>query len=257
MIRLLLVDDYPVFRQGLSMLLKNSFSDMEVIGEASGASDTLEKVRWLKPDVVIMDIVMVNGDGIETTKIIHEKHPEVKLVVLSISEEEDKLFQALKAGASSYLLKTADLDELADSIRAAANGESILSPPFVSKLIGEFRNGKNESRQHLYVLTPREKEVLQLAALGSSNKEIAAQCYISLTTVKAHFRNILGKLESKNRTGAVALANAYGLLDKPDKRFAKQIIGPSKSPTGMERQPQIVNSIPPFLKNNIGSNALG
>ena len=223
MIRLLLVDDYPVFRKGLSILLKNNFPDIEVVGEACGEPDTIEKVRRLKPDVVIMDIIMNGGDGIETTKTIHETFPEVKLVALSISDEEDKLFEAIKAGASSYLLKTADLDELAGSIRAAASGESILSPSLISKLIGEFRNGKSESRQHLYVLTPREKEVLQLAALGSSNKEIAAQCYISLTTVKAHFRNILGKLESKNRTGAVALANAYGLLDKPDKYYAKQV----------------------------------
>lgn len=249
MIRLMLVDDYPVFRQGLSMLLKNNFSDMEVVGESSGTSDTLEKVRWLKPDVVIMDINMSDGDGIETTKLLHEKHPEVKLVVLSVSEEEDKLFEALKAGASSYLLKTADLNELADSIRAAASGESILSPPFISKLIGEFRNGKGENRQHLYVLTPREKEVLQLAALGSSNKEIAAQCYISLTTVKAHFRNILGKLESKNRTGAVALANAYGLLDKPNKQLAKQIIMKKQTTGAEERQQHAINTSS-FLKNN-------
>ncbi|MDO8577784.1 MAG: response regulator transcription factor [Dehalococcoidales bacterium] len=223
MIKIMLVDDYPVFRQGLSILLKNNFNDFEVIGEASGEVETIDKVGRLRPDVVIIDVVMHNGDGIETTRLIHEKFPEVKLLVLSVSDEEEQLFQAIKAGASSYLLKTADLAELAGSIRAAASGQSILSPSLISKLIGEFRNDRSEDKQHLYVLTPREKEVLQLAAIGSSNKEIAGQCYISLTTVKAHFRNILGKLEAKNRTGAVALANAYGLLDKPGKTSAKQI----------------------------------
>ena len=220
MIKLLLVSDYPIFRQGLSTLLKSN-PDFEVVGEASGEQEAFDKVQVFRPDVVIMDIVVSNGNGIETVRIMRERFPEVKLLVMSVSDEDELLFQAIKAGASSYLLKTADLKELSDSIRVLASGESILSPTLISKLVREFRTGTSETREHLYILTPREKEVLQLAALGSSNKEIAEQCYISLTTVKAHFRNILGKLEAKNRTGAVALANAYGLLDKPNRLLPK------------------------------------
>jgi len=213
MIRLLLVNDSPVFRQGLAILLKNDFPEFEIVGEASGESEAIARVERLKPDVVIMDIFMKNGDSIEVIQRMHEKFPELKLLILSVSDESDDLFRAIKAGASAYLLTTTDLKELSESIRTVATGESVLSPPLLSKLVKEFRTGANERNQHLYILTRREKEILRFAAQGYSNKEIAERCFISLTTVKAHFRNILGKLEVKNRTGAVALANAYRLLD--------------------------------------------
>ncbi len=214
-ISILLVDDIPVFRQGLAALLKKNFEEFDVIGEASGSVETLARVGQLKPDVVLMDANMQNGDGIETIRTIRESFPTVRVVVLSVSDREDDLFRAVKAGASAYLLKTARLDELAESIRVVASGAAALSPYLMNKLMEEFRSSTRNSRsQQLYSLTRREKEVLEFAARGDSNKEIADKCCISITTVKAHFRNILGKLEVKNRTGAVTLATANGLLER-------------------------------------------
>ncbi len=213
MVKLLLVDGQPVFRQGLAALLKKESPEFDVVGEAAGSAEAMALAERLTPDIVIMDILSRNGDGLEATRTIHERFPRVKVMILTALDEEDDLFQALRAGASGYLLKTAKLSELIDSIRTIAGGDSILSPSLIKKLVKEFRTGTSRNNP-LFTLTPREKEVLQLASAGASNKEIAEKCYISVTTVKAHFRSILGKLEVKNRTGAVALATANGLLKK-------------------------------------------
>jgi DNA-binding NarL/FixJ family response regulator len=162
-----------------------------------------------------MDVVFHDSDGLEAARIIRDSCPGAKLLILSASDAEEHLFRALKCGVSAYLLKTVKLSELAESIKLVANGESVLSPPLIKKLICKFCADPVKNRQ-LSSLTQREMEILQMAAGGASNKEIAERCYISVTTVKAHFRNILGKLEVKNRTGAVALIGASGLLVKRD-----------------------------------------
>jgi DNA-binding NarL/FixJ family response regulator len=212
MIKLMVVDDHPVFRKGLISVL-STYPDFRVVGEASNGIEAVSRVGELMPDVVLMDIFMRNGDGIEATMLIREKFPEVRVLVISMSENEDDLSQAIKAGANGYLLKSIGLSELVDSVRLIGTGDAVLSPSMATKLMEELRRAsKDNNKQELYNLSPREREILQFASHGNTNKEIADKCYISETTVKAHFRNILGKLEVRNRAGAVAIAIAKGLL---------------------------------------------
>ena len=217
-IRLLLIDDQPVFRRGLAVLLEESAKDIEVVGEASGTDEAISMVEQLTPDAIIMDIGMKNGKGVDFIRLMNDRFPRIKLLVLSSSEEQENLFQAIKAGASAYLLKSVGVKELAESIRMVMVGESVLAPSLISKLMLEFRNSNGEKASYVHRLTRREKDILQCAAQGCTNQEIAERCYVSLTTVKSHFRNIMKKLEVKNRTGAVAVANACGLLrDSPER----------------------------------------
>ena len=219
MIRLLLIDDQPVFRKGLAALLKESAPEFEIIGEASSMEEAIVMVERFNPDIVIMDINMKNGHGVNFIRFIRDRFPKVKPLVLTASDEEENLVRAIKAGAYAYLVKTSDLEELTESIRAVMAGESVLSPSLTGKLMSEFRNNEGEKTEarYLYMLTNREKEVLQCVALGYSNREIAVRCCISLTTVKSHLRHIMKKLGVKNRMGAIALANSYGLLGSPSK----------------------------------------
>lgn len=213
-IKLLLIDDQPVFRQGLAVLLKENASEFEVVGEASSIEEALVIVEQFRPDIVIIDINMKNGQGVNFISLMRDRFPMIKPLVLTASDEEENLVKAVKAGAYAYLVKTAGFEELTESIRIVMAGESVLSPSLTGKLMSEFRNGESEKTEtrYLYMLTNREKEVLQYAAQGYSNLEIATSCCISLTTVKSHFRHIMKKLGVKNRMGAIALANTYGLL---------------------------------------------
>jgi len=211
MTRLLVVDDHPTYRQGLVALLQK-YEDLDVPVEAAGAADAIKKVSETMPDMVIMDINMKNGNGLQAAETICRDYPPVKVLILSVSDREEDLFSALRAGASAYVLKTATLTELVASIRAVAAGDSALSPAMANKLVREFRRGAKSSRGDLYALSAREIEILGLAARGESNKEIARACFISETTVKAHFRSILSKMEVKNRAGAVAIATRRGFI---------------------------------------------
>lgn len=212
MIKILVVDDHPVFRHGLSSIL-NKTPEFQVIGDACNGTESLAKVAELKPDVVVMDIFMRGGDGIETTTQLRQSNPNIGVLILSMSDSEDDLFRAIKAGAKGYLLKNVGLNEIIDSIKQVARGDAVLSPAMAVKLMQEFRETNRENaRKDFFNLSPRECEILQLAAQGASNKEIADKCFISETTVKAHFRNILEKLHVRNRAGAVALAASRGLL---------------------------------------------
>ena len=212
MIRVLVVDDHPLFRQGLISTLKQ-YAEFEVVGQAANGVEAVAKASELQPDVVVMDIRMPGGDGVEATTAIQQSLPQVKVLILTVSGEESDLFTAIKAGAKGYLLKTVNLQELINSIKLVANGDAIVSPSMAARLLKEFkqveqdRAGKDHSE-----LSPREREVLQLISDGASNKEIAAQLFISETTVKAHLRSILEKLHVKNRAQAAALAMAKGLL---------------------------------------------
>lgn len=211
-IKILVVDDHAIFRQGLISVLQQ-YEEFEVVGQASSGVEAVDKASELQPDVVIMDISMPGGNGVEATSAIQQNLPDVRVLILTVSNEENDLFTAIKAGAKGYLLKNVSLQELIDSIRLVASGEAIVAPSMAVRLLDEFRQAEIERTEKiLSELSLREKEVLQLIADGKSNKEIAAKLYISETTVKAHLRSILEKLHVRNRAQAAAMAMAKGLL---------------------------------------------
>lgn len=212
MTKILIVDDHAIFRQGLISVLKE-YAEFEIVGQASNGVEAVAKASELQPDVIIMDICMPGGDGVEATTAIQQSLPQVNVLILTVSEEENDLFNAIKAGAKGYLLKSVSLQELIDSIRLVASGEAIIAPSMAVRLLIEFRQAEiDRANKELSELTEREKEVLQLITNGSSNKEIAARLYISETTVKAHLRSILEKLHVRNRAQAAAMAMAKGLI---------------------------------------------
>ncbi len=210
-LKILVVDDHPVVRRGLISALAE-VPDFQVVGEATNATEAVARSGELKPDVVLMDIYMPGIDGIEATATLRKMFPDIKVLILSVSEDDTHLFKAIEAGATGYLLKGAGFVELIDSLRHVGRGGAVFSGPILTKLLqrlsGASKNG-NTPQPHL---SCQEIKVLQLAAEGASNKEIASHLYISETTVKTHFRNILEKLHARNRAGAVAVAAANGLL---------------------------------------------
>ena len=216
MIRLMIADDHPVFRAGLCAVLSQG-SDIEVVGEASDCKEALLKAQALKPDVITMDVNMPDGTGVECTAAILQLLPDVKVLMLTVSEKDDDLFEAVKAGARGYILKDAHINEVVEAIRIVAKGEVIISPNMAGKLMTEFQVQSKKPRakdSNAPDLTPRETEVLQLVAVGNSNKEIALALFISETTAKAHLSSILDKLHVRNRAQAVAIAIEKGLLIK-------------------------------------------
>ena len=216
MIKVLVVDDHPVFRHGLISMLEKC-PDFQVVGQATNGVEAVVKTRECQPDVVTMDIRMPGGGGVESTAAIREMLPQTKVLILTVSDKDEDLFAAIKAGAKGYLLKSAQLDELVDAIRLVARDEAIVSPVMASRLLEEFKQPSNRKRDsEMDRLSPREREVLQLVAKGNSNKEIALKLFISETTVKAHLRSILEKLHVRNRAEAVAKATARGLFNTQD-----------------------------------------
>jgi DNA-binding NarL/FixJ family response regulator len=210
-IKILIVDDQPVFRQGLASLLGTISSEFNVVGDVSGMEEAVPALKKLKPDIVIMDINMEGGNGIALVRFIRTKYPKVKPLVLSDSNDQGDLYKVIKAGAFAYLLKKVKLDELADSIRLVLAGNSVLTSTLLGKLVAE--SARNEEVKYAFLLTKREREILNFASQGYSNQEIAERCYISLATVKSHLRNIMKKLQVNNRTKAVSLATTTGLLE--------------------------------------------
>lgn len=215
MIKVLVVDDHPIFRQGLISLLQQ-YPEFEAVGQATNGKEAVAVASEVQPDVVIMDVRMPGGDGIAATTALQQALPKVKVVIVTVSDKDEDLFAAIKAGARGYLLKSVSLWELIDSIRLVAQGEAIISPTMAGRLLDEFKQADKEQSDKgpNRGLSLREQEVLQLVAKGASNKQIADQLFISETTVKAHLRTILGKLHARNRAEAVALAAAKGLLNK-------------------------------------------
>ena len=210
-IKILIVDDQPMFRQGLASLLGTISSEFNVVGDVSGMEEAVPALKKLKPDIVIMDINMEGGNGIALVRFIRTKYPKVKPLVLSDSNDQGDLYKVIKAGAFAYLLKKVKLDELADSIRLVLAGNSVLTSTLLGKLVAE--SARNEEVKYAFLLTKREREILNFASQGYSNQEIAERCYISLATVKSHLRNIMKKLQVNNRTKAVSLATTTGLLE--------------------------------------------
>lgn len=205
-IKLLIVDDHSVVREGLRMFLRLEPS-FEIIGEAINGVDAIEKVDQLKPDVVLMDLLMPVMNGIEATEKIKLNFPDVEVIALTSVLEDSAVFGAIKAGAIGYLLKDTEADDLILAIKAAASGQVQLSPKAAERLIREVRPPENPEK-----LTERETEVLRLLAEGKSNKEIAAELVIGETTVKTHVSNILMKLGVPSRTQAALFAVRIGLI---------------------------------------------
>jgi DNA-binding NarL/FixJ family response regulator len=214
-IRVLVVDDHALFRRGLEMVLAQE-SDIEVVGEAGDGAEAVEKAADLLPDVVLMDVRMPRRSGIEACTAIKDVTPTTRIIMLTISDEENDLYDAIKAGATGYLLKEISIDEVATAIRAVAGGQSLISPAMASKLLTEFATlVKREDRQQVPAprLTDRELEVLRLVARGLNNKDVAKELYISENTVKNHVRNILEKLQLHSRMEAVVYAVREKLLE--------------------------------------------
>ena len=207
-IRVLVVDDHAVVREGLRNFL-GMLEGIEIAGEASSGERALELAGSLLPDVVLMDLVMPGMDGIEATRALRAAHPELKVIVLTSFAEDDKLFPALRAGASAYLLKDVGPEELAEAIRAAARGETLLGPGVTQRLVSGIAGGAD--RQPESELTERELEVLRCIARGRSNKEIGVDLGISEKTVKTHVGSILSKLSLQDRTQAALYAVRRGL----------------------------------------------
>jgi DNA-binding NarL/FixJ family response regulator len=225
-VRVLLVDDQPLLLQGFSMILSVE-DDLEVVGQATDGARAVEAVTRLRPDVVLMDVQMPVLDGIEATRQIVAADPAVRVLMLTTFDRDDYLFEALEAGASGFLLKNSDPDDLVEAVRAVAEGHALLAPEVTRRVIarmaapapaaaaGRSGGGSTAGAGHgipLPALTQREREMLQLVARGLSNGEIAAQAFVTEATVKTHVSNILAKLGVRDRVQAVIAAYEAGLV---------------------------------------------
>jgi DNA-binding NarL/FixJ family response regulator len=215
-IRVIIVDDHALFRRGLQMVLEVE-DDIEVVGEAGDGADAVAKAEETVPDVVLMDVRMPKRSGLEATRSIKEILPNTKILMLTISDEEADLYDAIKSGASGYLLKEISIEEVANAVRAVNAGQSLISPSMASKLLNEFASMVKRSDERAGVpaprLTDRELQVLKLVARGHNNRDIAKELFISENTVKNHVRNILEKLHLHSRMEAVVYAVRERLLD--------------------------------------------
>ncbi|MBO8156156.1 MAG: response regulator transcription factor [Bacillaceae bacterium] len=207
MIRVLLVDDHEMVRIGVSTYL-SSQKDIDVVGEADDGKNGVKMALSLKPDIILMDLVMKEMDGVEATKQIIREWPEAKIIIVTSFLDDDKVYPALEAGASSYLLKTTRARDIAEAIRSTYHGQSVLEPRVAAKMMNKIRNEEMPHEQ----LTNREKEVLLLIAKGKTNQEIADELFISLKTVKVHVSNILSKLGVEDRTKAAIYAYQNGII---------------------------------------------
>ncbi|MBW8010724.1 MAG: response regulator transcription factor [Chloroflexi bacterium] len=218
--RILLADDHDLFREGLAGLINNQ-KDLEVVGHAVDGLEALALVRDLTPDLIVMDIKMPICDGLEATRLIRPKFPEILIVILTVHDEDEKLFEAIKAGANGYLLKETDSTSFLSGIREAIAGGATLAPKLAASLLDEFANLANRRElEHLSEeppkLTSREREVLNLIAAKATNLEISSRLLISLHTVKSHVRSILSKLHAVNRRHAAVLGEQQGLVKKDE-----------------------------------------
>jgi len=210
-ITVLLVDDHEVVRSGVSAFLESQ-PDFEVVGEAKSGNEAVNLALKHVPDVVLMDLVMAKMDGVEATRQVKTVSPRTKIVVLTSYHQDEYIFPALQAGAISYILKDVKMDELADALRRAAQGEATLHPRVASRVIQELHGANREELNPYTELTEREMEVLKLIAKGLSNSKIAEDLVISVNTVKGHVSNILSKLHLADRTQAAVYAWQQGIV---------------------------------------------
>ncbi|MCQ6265019.1 response regulator transcription factor [Fictibacillus sp. WQ 8-8] len=209
MIKVLFADDHEMVRIGVSSYL-SAQSDLTVVGEAENGKKAVELALELRPDVILMDLVMNEMDGIEATKKIIEQWPEAKIIIVTSFLDDEKVYPAIEAGAVSYMLKTSKASEIAEAVRATYHGQSVLEPEVTGKMMIRMRQ-KNHQQPH-EELTSRELEVLLLMTEGKSNQEIADQLFIAQKTVKVHVSNILNKLDVQDRTQAVIYAFKHSLV---------------------------------------------
>lgn len=210
-IRILIVDDHPLFRKGLRVMLESQ-DQMEVIGEAASGTEAVDLAQATKPDVVLMDLQMPGGGGIESTRQIRDVIPSIKVLVLTLFEDNESVFMSLRAGASGYILKDAEEEEVFRAILAVANGEAIFSPAVASRVLAFFSNKHISAAKEIFpMLTEREREILVLLARGKSNSVIAKELYLSVKTVSNYVSNIFNKLQVADRTEAMLRAKEAGL----------------------------------------------
>ena len=215
LIKILLVDDQPLFREGLRTLL-SVHPDFEVVGEAGNGAEAIKLARSLRPLVVLMDLQMPVLDGVAATRRLHEEQPDCRVIVLTTFDDDEMVFDGLRAGAVGYLLKDAPSEKLAEAIRVAARGETFLQPSVAAKVVAEFArlSRKTITTGHplMEPLSEREIEILRLIAQGASNREIAGTLFLAEGTVKNHVTSILGKLAARDRTQAALKAKDCGLI---------------------------------------------
>ena len=219
-VKVLVVDDHALFRRGVTAELANR-EGLEVVGEASDGLEAVQKAEEIVPDVILMDLNMPRYGGLEATQALQTKMPQVNILVLTVSENEADLFAAMKFGATGYILKSSEPDELVHAIFHVAQGGVIISPLMAVNLLTEFKDleagvEKEAAQKTDANLSPREGEVLQLVAQGATNKEIADSLFISENTVKTHLRSIMDKLHLANRSQAAAYAVKRGLIKYTD-----------------------------------------
>jgi two-component system, NarL family, nitrate/nitrite response regulator NarL len=215
-IRLLVVDDHTLFRRGLIALLSLHGDALEVVGEAANAGEAQHRAAELQPDLILLDNHLPGVRGIEALPGLQQAAPKTKVLMLTVSEDEDDLAAALRAGASGYVLKTIEGDALVDAVQRCVRGESVISPELTSKLIGALRSASQPVAESapvdpLSALSPREREIVQLVANGLSNKEIARSLDITEATVKIHVQHLLRKLNLKSRVQAAVFAAGCGV----------------------------------------------
>ncbi len=216
--RVLLADDHALFREGLAGIIAAQ-PDMEVVGEANDGLEAFVKAQELKPDLILMDVQMPGMDGLEATRQIKQALPETNIIMLTVRDDDEKLFEALKNGAQGYLLKEIRSQEMLAMLRGAVQGNAALSPSLAGRMLAEFRRLSRQMPAYpdlegdeLSELTQRELDVLNVASQGASDKEIAERLTISIHTVKSHIRNILSKLHVNTRREAARVAKSKGLL---------------------------------------------
>jgi len=219
-VRVLVADDHTLFRRGIVTVLANQ-KNISVVGEAVNGLEAIDKAEELVPDVIVMDLNMPQCSGLEATQALQAKMPQVSILVLTVSDNEADLFHAIKFGATGYILKNTEPEELVQAIHHIAQGGVIVSPMMAAKLLAEFRDSGTDAvakktAEEEDNLSPREDEVLRLVSQGATNKEIADSLFISENTVKTHLRNIMDKLHLANRSQAAAYAVKRGLV--PDNR---------------------------------------
>jgi DNA-binding NarL/FixJ family response regulator len=220
-VRVLVVDDHALFRRGIVTVLTNQ-ANIKVVGEATNGLEAIEKAAELVPDVIVMDLNMPQCSGLEATQALQTKMPHLNILVLTVSENEADLFSAIKFGATGYMLKNTEPEELVQGIYHIANGGVIISPSMAAKLLTEFKDSTTDAQARVTAdeeanLSPREDEVLRLVSQGATNREIADSLFISENTVKTHLRNIMDKLHLANRSQAAAYAVKRGLVPDSQK----------------------------------------
>ena len=219
-LKIMLVDAHPLFREGLKHLLETQ-DDMKVVGEVDDGAGALEAALKFKPDVVLMDVKMPGMNGIEATRRLKQAMNQVKIIVLTVSDEDHHLFEALKGGAEGYLLKSIKPEKLLDSLRGIMQGEQPFSPSIADQIIKEFssemQRASKTPEEARVSLTPREQRILTMVSNGYTNRQIAEELFVAESTVKNHLHNILRKLHLQNRVQAAMYAVREGLITSPEK----------------------------------------